>query len=75
MVFYPLPAQGLRQWLYLRHQMISGMVGPSLVLEGLGLWIQASLDPRKHGHICLSKENQRYQLVHIKEQQCANNAL
>ena len=75
MVFYPLPAQGLLQWLYLRHLMISEMENPNLVLEGLGLWTQASLDPRNHIHIFLSKENQCYQLVHTEVQRYAKNVL
>lgn len=75
MVFYALLAQGLLQWLYLRHQMISEMVNPNLVLKGLGLWRQASLDLGKHIHIFLSKENQCYQLVHIEVQQYAKNVL
>ena len=75
MVFYPLPARGLLQWLCLRHQMISGMENPNLVLEGLGLWAQASSDPRKHIHIFLSKENQHYLLVHTRVQQYVKNVL
>jgi len=75
MVYYLLPTRGLLQRLYLRHQMISKMANPNLVLEGLGLWTQASSDPRKHVHIFLSKENQHYHLVHTEVQQCAKNVL
>ena len=75
MVFYPLPTQGLLQWLYLRHQMIYEMENPNLALEGLELWTQASLDPGKHVHIFLSKENQCYQLVHTEVQQYVKNVL
>jgi len=75
MVFYPLPTQGLLQWLYLRHHMISEMANPNLVLERPGLWTQASSDLGKHVHIFLSKENKCYQLVHTEVQQYAKNVL
>lgn len=75
MVFYPLPAQGLLQWLYLRHLIIFEMATPNLVLEGLGLWTQVSSDHGKHVHIFMSKESQHSLLVHTEVQQYAKNVL
>lgn len=42
------------------------MVDSNLDLEGLGPLTQDFSDPRKHGHIFLSKESQHYLLVHIE---------